>query len=305
MNRRARAAFSIAVAAVAAVVAGCGTVAVGPPIPGPPTASITPGQSVLSRPAMRADRALLSGRSETSGRSAAEILRATVRALGHVHSYVVTARGVDTKGRQLRFTAAVVLSKGADREFALGLAEGPVAFTVREVDGYDYLAGTYRYWLGAHFKAPQAQLLANRWLRIPVAKVPSFAAVRELADPSKAGRCLLGSDLLAPTLAGHARVGADAAVALADDGRRSGTPEKLFVSATGEPLPLEVAQIGPQSDPNPVDPACGDTAPSKNGGPFGNTPTKTMIMSFGDYNQVTRILPPPGRFLSIPGGQPE
>jgi hypothetical protein len=305
VSRRTRAAFSIAVAAIAAIVAGCGTVAVGPPIPGPPTASVTPGQSVVSGHALRPDGALLSGRSQISGQSASEIMRATVRALDHVRSYVVTARGVDAKGRQLRFTAAVVLSTGTGREYSLAVAVGPVAFTLRELDGYDYLAGTYRYWLEAHVKAPEAQQLANHWLRLPVSKLPSFAAFRDLANPSKAGRCLLGTDLLIPTLAGHSRVGADATVALADDGRRSGTPEKLFVSAAGEPLPLEITQTGPQSNTNPVDPACGNSTPSKNGGPFGNTPTKRMVMSFGDYNQITRILPPAGPFRSTAGGQPE
>jgi len=305
VSHRVRAFFTIGVVVIAAIVAGCGTVAVGPPIPGPPTASITPGRSVLSRRLVRAGRALMSGRSAITGQSAAQIMRASVRALDHVHSYAVTATGVDTKGQQLRLSAAVVLSTGTDREYSLAVAEGPVAFTVRELDGYDYLAGTYRYWIAAHTKAAEARLLENRWLRLPVSKLPSFAGFRDLADPAKAGRCLLQTDLLTPRMAGHSRVAGSGAVALTDNGRRSGTPEKLFVSATGEPLPLEIAQTGPQSDPNPVDPPCGDTAPSKNGGPFGDTPTKSLIMSFGDYNQVTRILPPPGRFLSIPGGQPE
>lgn len=298
MNRRARAVFSIAVAAVAAVVAGCGTVAVGPPIPGPPTPAAASPHGFRHL----ASHSLLSGRSHVTGKSAQQTLTASVHALNRVHSFEFAARGLTTNGSAVSMSGAFVVSNGAAQGFAITMLEGAAGASIREVDGFDYVTATDQFWLNSHLRANLAQLLANRWIKIPASRIPQFDEFRDMADPSKVGRCTInaGSGDGVPVLAGHATVRGARAVVISD---RVGGTIKLYVSDKGAPLPLLETQTGPAAGGGTADPACGAPAPSSPGGAngFGDTTMHTMTTTFGDYDAPLRIVPPSGLVLSVPG----
>jgi hypothetical protein len=225
---------------------------------------------------------------------------ATVHALDRVHSFEIDAQGRDTNGRRISLSGVFVVSSGPAKALSLAMADGPAAANIRLVAGYAYIVANAQFWMHSRMAAQEAQLVAGHWLRVPAARIPGFASLRDWLNPSTAGRCILGTDGVIPTLAGGSQVNGAPAVVLSDNGRHSGAPGKLYVSASGAPLPLVLTQTGPQSKTTPPDRACGDTANSSpGGGAFGAT--KTMTMTFSQYGQSIRITPPPGQFTSIGG----
>ena len=287
----------------AAGTAGCGAVTVGPPIPGPPTAT---GAHHAATAAIGSGgrHSPLTGRSQVRGKSPAQIARATNRAFGRVHSYQYAIREVTTDGRTLGMNGAFVISNGADRGFAITLSDGALATSVRETGGSDYVTATAQYWLKSHFPANQAASLANRWIRLPEASEPGFAEFRDMTDPAKAARCALDIGSLHLTSAHRATVGGAPVIILS--GGAIGTAQ-LDVSAKGAPLPLLMTASGPAADSgaNKPDPTCGQTAQTTSGGsegnPFGDPRAKSVTVTFGDYNAPGAIAPPTGPVLSIPG----
>jgi hypothetical protein len=231
-----------------------------------------------------------------------QIMRASVQALDRVHSFEIDASGVDTNGRRLSLSGVFIVSSGPDKGLSLIMADGPAAASFRVVGGYEYIVANTQFWTDSHLTAQAARRVAGRWLRVPAARLPGFASLRDELNPASAGRCILGTDGVIPTLGGRAQVNGEQVVVLKDDGQHNGAPGKVYVSASGAPLPVLLTQTGPQSTTAPPDRACGDTTNSPQGNGFFGT-TNTMTMRFGQYDQVTSITPPPGQFTSLGGPQ--
>jgi hypothetical protein len=291
VKRRGRALLTLALFAALGV-AGCGTVSAGPPIPPPPAADAPP-DAPSAVPA-----ALTSGRSRVAGKSPLQIMRASAQALDGVHSFQIDAHGVDTDGRKVALTGVFVVSTGPDKALSLTVADGSSQANFRVVAGYAYIAGNAQFWTSSRMSAQEAQQLAGHWLRVPTARLPGFASLRDWLNPAKVGRCILGTDGVVATSGGRAQVNGGPAVVLKAGGPETGGPVTIYVSARGAPLPLLVTQTGAQSTTTMPDHACGDTVNSSQGA-FGAT--KRMTMTFGHWNQASTIAPPPGQFTSLSG----
>jgi len=245
-----------------------------------------------------AQAALTSGRSQIAGESPMQIMRASADALDGVHSFEIDAHGVDANGRKVALTGVFVVSAGPDKALSLALADGSSAANFRVVAGYAYIVANAQFWTSSRMSASEAQQVAGHWLRVPAARLPGFASLRDWLNPATAGRCILGTDGVVATSGGRAQVNGEPAVVLKAGGPGTGGPVKVYVSARGAPLPLLVTQTGPQSRTTPPDHACGDTVNSSRGA-FGAT--KSMTMTFGHWDQASTIAPPPGQFTSLSG----
>jgi hypothetical protein len=203
---------------------------------------------------------LTSGRSQIAGKSPMQVIRASADALDGVHSFEIDAHGVDTNGRKIALSGVFVVSTGPDKALSMAVADGASVASFRVVAGYAYIIGNAQFWASSRMTSQEAQQVAGRWLRVPVARVPGFASLRDWLNPATVGRCLLGTDGVVATSGGRARINGEPAVVLQATGPRG--PVKVYVSASGAPLPLLVRQTAPQSATTPPDHACGDTVNS-------------------------------------------
>jgi hypothetical protein len=293
--RRTRAIFTIGLISVAAAVAGCGTVSVGPPIAGPPAGSIKPAHQQLTDDTIGRGR-IFRGRSQVTGKSAAQVLAASVRALSRVHTFQFAAHGVATDGTPITMTGAFVIANGPDRAFSLSVSEGDAAATIRLLNGVLYVTANAPFWQEEKMPAKEVPLVADRWISMPVASDPGAGQYGDMTDPATVGKCAIGiGGGVAASMAGTTIIHGAPAAVLSFAG--AGTM-KLYVSAKGAPLPLLEVETGAAA--NASGPGCGSPQTGSGSNGF-SKPTKSATVVFGDYNVPFRILPPSGQVLSIPG----
>jgi hypothetical protein len=200
-----------------------------------------------------------------------EILTETAKALRQVESFHVDA----TESSKSTVKADV----GLPEELRVAIKDGDASASLLVVDGSFYIKGNAGYWRDAD-AARDAETLAGRWFKVPV----SFAKdLTDALDPRTLSRCLVKEH---GTLArgGTATVDGQRAVVLIDKGDRPGSaPGRLYVAATGEPLPLRVISTGKQRPGGDKDPECGDDTPTRAGDEA----------VFSDYDEPLDVTAPP------------
>jgi hypothetical protein len=200
-----------------------------------------------------------------------EILAASAKALRHVKSFHFESTD-RTFGR-------VKADVGLPKQLRVVLKDKGSSVSLLVADGSFYLKGNAAYWRD-NDAARQARVLADQWLKVPRTSLEDLTTV---LAPKTLSRCLL---IEHGTLErrGTTTVKGQRVVVLYDRGDRPGsTPSKLYVSATGQPVPLRLLTTGKQRPNNHKYPECGDDTPSD--------PGEDTILS--KYNQPIHVFAPP------------
>jgi len=228
--------------------------------------------------------------SATAAKTPEQLLLGVKAALERVHSYRLRGTQTDKDGPS-RITGDVELPGKAQ----LTLNQGPRVVDVILIGPDTYFKANSAFWrhLG---QAKAARLLGNRWVKAPTANA-GFSELSTLTDPQLIGRCLVGGAHGTLRFAGRGTANGQAAVVIADRGDVPGdAPGKLWVAATGPPLPLRAVQTGPERPGGKPDKTCHETSSS-------STTTASNIL-IGDYDQPVSISPPPSALdLSALTGQ--
>lgn len=230
--------------------AGTATGAAAPPsttAPAPPAGTTTAAASAPGDDAAAAEG--------TAGR-----LAAVGRALGSVKSYRFSGTETNEDGE-----ATIRGDIDADGNAILAYDLGKSAFEVRVVSTVAYMKANRAFWRasggeqGAKGREAEqvASLLAGKWVKMPLAETGVGASLERLA-PRSLARCI-DVDLGTLRDGGRAKVGDRAATVLIDEGDKPGTtPGRLFVAASGAPLPLRILQTGKRRPGGTVDERCED-----------------------------------------------
>ena len=169
---------------------------------------------------------------------AARILAAAEAAIDHVHSF------------HLQATAAIPGTTVSESTYLLlpgkaTLAEqnGSDTLDLRAVSGMIYFRGNRTYYASIGVRGAELAALPGRWVSAAPAQVPTAGGLLALTQPATLGLCLLGQHLGTLSVGGTASVGGRRAVVLLDAGDRPGSaPGRIYVAATGPPLPLRITR---------------------------------------------------------------
>jgi hypothetical protein len=215
-------------------------------------------------------------------RSPAHILAQTAAALDRVHSFHLQGTGMDAGGLPVTFSGDFSIPG----RLALTISENGQTFALKLVGGDAYLRANAQYWVAAGSTANAVALLADRWVKVPVASAPGLAQFRALTEPSTLGRCAIESGLGTVTVGGNTVIDGVPAVVLIDHGDLPGTsPGRLYVATSGASLPLLVTQSGPERPGGAPDRACGQTQNRSSSG------TSSSLI-FSRYDLPLRITAP-------------
>ena len=217
------------------------------------------------------------GSSGIESKSPQQILEESAAALARVKSFHV--EGHEGAGSKKTSIAGDV---GLPESLDLSITQGGSSATLRAVDGSLYIRANEAFWREQKTGSAAGEL-ADRWFKAPTSSRELRDLTKDL-DPAKLSRCLLKDH---GTIAdgGKATVDGQEAVVIVDKGDRPGTaPGKLFVAATGEPLPLRTLTTGKERPGGTKDPECdSDDSPAQPG----DTAT------FSNYNEPLNISAPP------------
>jgi hypothetical protein len=173
------------------------------------------------------------------------LLKDAAASLAKVRSLHLSASTTDADGT-FRFTADVLASGNANIAIRQG-DEGTLR--LRKVSSSTYLRGDAAYWksAGGEEGAELAKELGGRWVKVPKADAKEFSGLFTEVLPKRLASCLAVPGAVGTlTDGGSATVGGRKATVLVDAGDKPGTsPGKLFVAASGAPLPLRILQTGP------------------------------------------------------------
>lgn len=229
------------------------------------------------------------GKSEANGlesKPPQEVLAQTAAALRRVQSFHLEG----TQGRTTRVEADV----GVPAKLRLDLRQRDASARILLVEGAFYVRGNAAFWKQAE-AGEAARELGGRWLKMPSSR-NEFAELTRQLDPATLSRCLLESH---GTLArgGTTTVNGRRAVVIVDKGDRPGTaPGKLYVAATGEPLPLRTLATGRERPGGKKDPLCDSDTPTRPGDEA----------TFSNYDEPIDLTAPPDALDlgSLDGGTP-
>jgi hypothetical protein len=153
---------------------------------------------------------------------------------------------------------------GLPSKLRLAIARGSASASILVFEDSVYIKANSAFWRQQQ-TGRAASALADRWFKTPSSRGELREITKEL-DPAVLSRCLVEDH---GTLArgGTATVAGQRAVVIVDKGDRPGTaPGKLFVAATGPPLPLRMIATGRERPGGTKDPQCdGDSAPTQAG----------------------------------------
>jgi hypothetical protein len=153
-------------------------------------------------------------------RSPAHILAQTAAALDRVHSFHLQGTGMDAGGLPVTFSGDFSIPG----RLALTISENGQTFALKLVGGDAYLRANAQYWVAAGSTANAVALLADRWVKVPVASAPGLAQFRALTEPSTLGRCAIESGLGTVTVGGNTVIDGVPAVVLIDHGATCQAP---------------------------------------------------------------------------------
>jgi pimeloyl-ACP methyl ester carboxylesterase len=212
---------------------------------------------------------------------AASLLARAERAIDAVRSFHLQAN--------TNYDGAAVTVSG---DFALpgraSLLEqyGTGRIELRALDGTVYFRANRAYYRNEGLRGTTLTELLGRWLSTTAAQLPSVAAFAALASPATLGRCLLGQRLGTLSLEGTTTVGGRRASVLVDTGDLPGSGSgRLYIAASGPPLPLRITHAGAYRTGGTTDPACHDAA---------TPPVSTSVETISDVDAPVVIAAPPG-----------
>jgi hypothetical protein len=163
-----------------------------------------------------------------SSKSASAIVTASTNALESAKSVHVSGSGSQS-GQSISIDLTVVSGKGAQGSLTLqGSKVGLIA-----VGKYYYLKADKAFWQ-AHGGAAEAQLLADKWLKLP-ASGSSFASFSEFTDLHQIASQLAQAKGTV-TKGSSTTINGQKAIAVKDP-KKGGV---LYVATTGKPYPLKV-----------------------------------------------------------------
>jgi pimeloyl-ACP methyl ester carboxylesterase len=172
---------------------------------------------------------------------AARILAAAEAAIDQVHSFHLQATAVlsgtivsESNYLQLPGVASLAEHNGSDR------------LDLRAVAGSVYFRGNRAYYASIGVTGAELAKLPGRWLSATPAQLPTAGGLLALTRPATLGLCLLGQHLGTLSVGGTASVNGRRAVVLVDAGNLPGSaPGRIYIAASGSPLPLRLTRTGP------------------------------------------------------------
>jgi pimeloyl-ACP methyl ester carboxylesterase len=187
---------------------------------------------------------------------AARILAAAEAAIDHVHSF------------HLQVTAAIPGTTVSESTYLLLPGEATLAeqngsdmLDLRAVSGMIYFRGNRTYYASTGVRGAELATLPGRWVSATPSQVPTAGGLLALTQPATLGLCLLGQHLGTLSVGGTASVGGRRAVVLLDAGDRPGSaPGRIYVAATGPPLPLRITRTQPARPGGTSDAVCDEPA---------------------------------------------
>jgi hypothetical protein len=226
-------------------------------------------------------------------KSPTQIVADTAAALDHVRSFHLAGTGTDLRGGR----QTVIGDFGIPGRLHLVLAQAGGSVEIILVGGSGYFKASRAFWIAQGTPPSAAALLADRWVKL-AATAPGISEFVAWTNPATIGHCLVGKDLGTLSVAGHDTVAGQPVVVVADHGDLAGsTPERLYVTTTGPPLPLRVVQTGPQRSGGTPDRLCNETRRSP-------STTQSGDLRISRYNEPVSITAPSGALdLSAVTGQ--
>lgn len=223
LTRRRNACCGLAAVVVGSVLAGCGNSASGskstpagrPALPGAASASAASGGNG-------------SGGNGEASKPAAQVLADTKSALFNASSVLVT--GTVTQGGKSQSVSFV----GVGQDTHVTLTGAETRLQLIKVGSQIYVNAPATFW-SANGAGANARKVANKWIKIPATQVPNGSedTLQGLAASFSTTDSPLKPQVTPTTLNGKPAV-----VLQQADG------SKLFVAATGAPVPLEIMNMG-------------------------------------------------------------
>jgi pimeloyl-ACP methyl ester carboxylesterase len=156
------------------------------------------------------------------------------------------------------------------------------------IGGKVYFRGDRAYYVNEGAKGAGLAAVVDRWVSTTAAQLPSVGGFVALTNPAIAGRCLLAEHLGTLSLGGDATLDGRRAIVLVDAGDRPGSaPARIYLAASGPPLPLEVVTTGAYRAGGKPDAACST----------GPTPSVTATASTETISRVNAAVA-----ISAPAG---
>jgi len=227
-----------------------------------------------------------------AGEPAAQILAAAEKAIDHVHSFHLQGSSTLPSGPLTVSGDFVLPGKAAVVEH---VATGPI--DLRLIGATLYFRSPRSFYVAEGAKGATLTALAGHWVSATPSQLPTIGNLIALTKPAILGRCLLGQRLGTLSVDGETTLAGRRAVVLADAGDLPGSaPGRLYVAASGSPLPLETTTTGPYRAGGKTDAACGEdsTTPTTTGG-------KDVLSHF---NEAVTIAAPAGAVSLASIGQP-
>jgi hypothetical protein len=219
----------------------------------------------------------------TGGRALAEqspqeLLATTAGAVEKIHSYRLQGTYEDEDGRSTG--SADVADDGAMRAH-LTIAGGAVDLIITKGGSEAYVRGARGFWEHSGAGAV-AELLADRWVKMPRGGDSDITELVDQQDPRTLARCLRTDEHGRLTNRGLQTHRGRKVVVLEDDGTVPGsTPNRMYIAATGRPLPLLITESGPERPGGRIDERCGDD-------PHDTTKwSRTVVSRFDEPVRVT------------------
>jgi pimeloyl-ACP methyl ester carboxylesterase len=194
---------------------------------------------------------------------ALRILASAEAAIDRVHSFHLTATGM-VAGKSVSVSGAFELPGRADivERYGAGTIE------LRAIGATVYFRANAGYYTAEGVTGAELARVTERWVSATSAQIPTLGAFIALTKPATLGICMLGQRLGTLSVAGEGSVGGRRATVLADAGDLPGSaPGRIYVAASGAPLPLRITVGGSFSGGGTTDAACdsGATAPGEVG----------------------------------------
>jgi pimeloyl-ACP methyl ester carboxylesterase len=202
---------------------------------------------------------------------ALRILASAEAAIDRVHSFHLTATGA-VAGKTLSVSGSFELPGRADivERYGAGTIE------LRAIGATVYFRANAGYYNAEGVTGAQLARVNEHWVSATSSQIPTLGAFIALTKPATLGLCMLGQRLGTLSLAGAGSVGGRRVTVLADAGDLPGSaPGRIYVAASGAPLPLRVTVSGSFRSGGTTDSACDNAATAP-----GEASTDELISAF-------------------------
>lgn len=224
-------------------------------------------------------------RADARSGTPSQILSEAGRALSKTKTLHIANAGIDEDGRHSVFGDFTNTSW----QMKVKAVRGKQAGEIRLVDRVSYFLGNASFWrYFVEIPRKESMVLAGRWIKVPVTAQDELA----LFTPKRLGSCLA-------TVHGTLRkklqtVGGRRMVVILDAGDKPGTaPQRIYIPASGTPLPARIVQTGPERKGGKNEP-CGVDGKGDR--------TKVSDTRITKYNRPVKVTAPPGAIDLDNGG---